>query len=145
MPDLSAQPLQVELAIIGAGPAGLAAAAEASDLGMPATLIDVFPRPGGQYFKQTPAELDGQSDAHLYPLLDRLSQGDMRVISDTAVWGIFPEGEGYLLCLYGPARRPAASAGQEGHPGAGRARPASPLSGLDPAGRDHSGSRLDPG
>ena len=73
---------------------------------MPATLIDVFPRPGGQYFKQTPAELDGVSDAHRSPLLDRLSRADMQVISDTAVWGIFPEGEGYLLCLYGPAGTP---------------------------------------
>ena len=106
MPDLSAQHLQVELAIVGAGPAGLAAAAEASDLGVPATLIDLFPRPGGQYFKQTPAELDGESEAHRSPLLDRLSRSDMQVISDTAVWGIFPEGEGYLLCLYGPAGTP---------------------------------------
>ena len=54
MPDLSAQPLQVELAIVGAGPAGLAAAAEASDLGVPATLIDVFP-PAGRPVFQTDA------------------------------------------------------------------------------------------
>jgi len=106
MPDLIAQHLQAELAIVGAGPAGLAAAAEASDLGVPVTLIDIFPRPGGQYFKQTPPELDGVPDGHARPLLDRLSRAEMEVISDTAVWGIFPEGEGYLLCLYGPAGTP---------------------------------------
>lgn len=96
----------IELAIIGAGPAGLAAATEAAELGVPATLVDVFPRPGGQYFKQTPVELDGIADPHARLLFDRLTQSAVRVISDTVAWGIFPEDESYLLCLYGPAGAP---------------------------------------
>lgn len=124
-------PEQIELAIIGAGPAGLAAAAEAADLGLPVTLIDTFPRPGGQYFKQTPKEIGGTADHHAPLLFDRLAQPGVRVISDTAVWGIFSDltsqppplpgagetdvlffagrgtGDGsYLLCLYGPAGAP---------------------------------------
>jgi NADPH-dependent 2,4-dienoyl-CoA reductase/sulfur reductase-like enzyme len=97
---------QVRLAIVGAGPAGLAAAIEAAELGLPATLIDVYPRPGGQYFKQLPAQFqvaatsgdDGQA------LLADLTSAGVRVRNDTVVWGIFPneEGPGYLLCLYGP-------------------------------------------
>ncbi len=99
-------PEVIELAIIGAGPAGLAAAAEAADLGVPITLIDSFSRPGGQYFKQTPAELGGTPDTHARPLFERAARDDIRVIAGTAVWGVFPEESGYLLCLYGPPGTP---------------------------------------
>ena len=44
-----------ELAIVGAGPAGLAAAAEAARHGVSVVLLDDNPRPGGQYFRQGPA------------------------------------------------------------------------------------------
>jgi D-hydroxyproline dehydrogenase subunit alpha len=104
MPDL------IELAIVGAGPAGLAAAAEASDLGLPVTLIDAFPRPGGQYFKQTPSELRSLGpmvhEEAGQMLFERIAQPDVQVISNTAVWGIFPENENRLLCLYGPSGAP---------------------------------------
>ena len=106
-------PEPFELAIVGAGPAGLSAAAEATDLGLPATLIDVFPQPGGQYFKQTPAQLHnpapaggGAPDDHARPLIEAASRLGVRAIWESAVWGIFPEDEGYLLCLYGPAGTP---------------------------------------
>ena len=41
-----------ELAVIGAGPAGLAAACQASRLGVQTLLIDEYARPGGQLIKQ---------------------------------------------------------------------------------------------
>jgi thioredoxin reductase/bacterioferritin-associated ferredoxin len=44
-----------ELAIVGAGPAGLAAAAEAVRHGVSVALFDDNPLPGGQYFRQGPA------------------------------------------------------------------------------------------
>lgn len=123
MPEL------IELAIIGAGPAGLAAAAEAADLGVDVILVDVFGRPGGQYFKQTPAGLAAAPGDHPLPF-DPQARPGVRVLADTAVWGIFPDltpqppllgGEGefgapsfagrgtggrWLLCLYGPAGTP---------------------------------------
>ena len=40
-----------DLAVIGAGPAGLAAAITAARAGAQVTLIDEYPRPGGQYLK----------------------------------------------------------------------------------------------
>ena len=43
-----------EIAIIGGGPAGLAAAIESSRSGAQVTLIDENERPGGQLFKQIP-------------------------------------------------------------------------------------------
>lgn len=43
-----------DLAIVGAGPAGMVAAAEAAALGLTVTLLDDNARPGGQYFRQPP-------------------------------------------------------------------------------------------
>jgi len=44
--------LKTELAVIGAGPAGLCAAIEAAKKGVDVTLIDENKKPGGQLFKQ---------------------------------------------------------------------------------------------
>ena len=96
----------IELAVVGAGPAGLSAAAEAADLGLPVTLVDGFPLPGGQYFKQTPPELGGAPDAQARPLLARALGPDIQVLTGTSVWGIFAEPAGFLLCLYGPPGTP---------------------------------------
>jgi D-hydroxyproline dehydrogenase subunit alpha len=99
-------PEQTDLAVVGAGPAGLAATVEAANLGLPVTLIDAFSQPGGQYYRQTPAELGGAPDKSAQPLFERVAQKDVRVFTGTSVWGIFPESEGYLLCLYGPLGTP---------------------------------------
>lgn len=44
--------IEIELAIVGAGPAGLSAAIEARRVGVDVLLIDENSRPGGQLFKQ---------------------------------------------------------------------------------------------
>jgi NADPH-dependent 2,4-dienoyl-CoA reductase/sulfur reductase-like enzyme len=44
----------VELLIVGAGPAGLAAAVEAAKAGVQVTLLDESERPGGQIYRQLP-------------------------------------------------------------------------------------------
>lgn len=49
--------IETDLAIVGAGPAGLAAAAEALAGGLTVALLDDNPMPGGQYFRQPPAAL----------------------------------------------------------------------------------------
>ncbi|WP_432003705.1 NAD(P)/FAD-dependent oxidoreductase [Streptomyces sioyaensis] len=41
-----------DLAVIGAGPAGLAAAVTAADLGLTVALVDAAARPGGQFYRQ---------------------------------------------------------------------------------------------
>src|SRR5262245_23839002 len=55
--DAASTPIMIDtdLAIVGAGPAGLAAAGEALALGLGVTLLDDNPTPGGQYFRQPPA------------------------------------------------------------------------------------------
>jgi NADPH-dependent 2,4-dienoyl-CoA reductase/sulfur reductase-like enzyme len=46
--------IERDLAVVGAGPAGLAAAGEAADYGLSVVLLDNNERPGGQYFRQPP-------------------------------------------------------------------------------------------
>ena len=98
----------IELAVIGAGPAGLAAAGQAAELGLSVTLIDTFALPGGQYYKQTPPELGETAppDASARELLAGVDQEGVRLLSGTSVWGIFPENDAYTLCLYGPPATP---------------------------------------
>lgn len=94
----------LELVVVGAGPAGLAATQEATALGLSVTLIDASPEPGGQYYKQTPSELGvtPDPDSRARQLLATAAQDNVRLFTDTLVWGIFAEHGDYLLCLYGP-------------------------------------------
>ena len=45
----------VDLAIVGAGPAGMGAAIEAAALGLSVTVLDEQPAPGGQVFRAVEA------------------------------------------------------------------------------------------
>ena len=47
--------IAADVAVVGAGPAGLAAAAEAARHGLSVALLDDNPLPGGQYYRQGPA------------------------------------------------------------------------------------------
>ncbi|MYW13045.1 NAD(P)-binding protein, partial [Streptomyces sp. SID2563] len=44
-------PDRAEVAVVGAGPAGLAAAVTAADAGLDVLLIDAADAPGGQYYR----------------------------------------------------------------------------------------------
>ena len=48
--------MTADVAVLGAGPAGLAAAAAAHDAGARVTLVDSAPRPGGQYLRHRAGE-----------------------------------------------------------------------------------------
>lgn len=97
-----------ELAVIGAGPAGMEAAIVASNAGVKTVVIDSYPQSGGQYFKAMPAafsvskkgDVEEEGDA----LTKRLADSPAERYWDTLVWGIFEEekeGEGWLLACYG--------------------------------------------
>jgi D-hydroxyproline dehydrogenase subunit alpha len=90
---------QADLAVVGAGPAGLAAALEASRAGASVVLIDEYARPGGQYFKQVPEAfrvLDrarmGRDYSAGQELMARLRDERIELMADTLVWGAFEPG-----------------------------------------------------
>ncbi|GAB3078833.1 FAD/NAD(P)-binding oxidoreductase [Micromonospora schwarzwaldensis] len=77
-----------DVVVIGAGPAGLAAAVTAADAGCRVAVLDSGPRPGGQYWRHR-CDADGRGHrdwATFVDLRDRL--GRVERISDAAVWFI---------------------------------------------------------
>lgn len=101
---------RVEVAVVGAGPAGLEATIKAAGAGATVALIDRQPRPGGQYYKQPAPGLErrgahGRRDEERRALLQRLAGlENVRPYDDTVVWGLFSAGDGeWLLAMHGPA------------------------------------------
>lgn len=94
-----------ELAVIGAGPAGIEAALAGARAGLKTVLIDQAPAAGGQYYHQPPGsfkslrptavEREGQA------LADQLGPAGVRRLYGALVWGLFKEdeGEGWLIAL----------------------------------------------
>lgn len=93
---------KTELAIIGAGPAGLSAALAAAQAGVSVTVLEEYPRPGGQYLRGvhhnqplpplTPAESLGRER------LAQLTHPKITTHTGTLVWGL----ENHTLSLHGP-------------------------------------------
>jgi NADPH-dependent 2,4-dienoyl-CoA reductase/sulfur reductase-like enzyme len=91
-PVLARQELAPDVLVVGGGPAGLAAAAAAAEVGVQVTLIDERPKLGGQYFKQ-PADgrtlrehrLDRQFREGR-ALIERVHRVGVNVLAGTEVW-----------------------------------------------------------
>ncbi len=98
-------PKSVQIAVVGAGPAGLHAAKAAARAGAEVVLIDNNRQPGGQYFRQTaeefpaaPAMLHQQEGQRLW---QEVQAAGVMVMTNTSVWGAFQDN---LLALYQPDR-----------------------------------------
>ena len=90
--------MKTDLAVIGAGPAGLCAAVEAAKMGARVLLIDENRTAGGQLFKQIHRFFG--SEEHLAGirgidigkmLLDDAEKYGVNVLLNTVVWGLFPD------------------------------------------------------
>ncbi len=87
------------LVVVGAGPAGMAAAIAAADAGVAVTVIDDNGRPGGQIYRRPPVGLDdpragdGPEAQHGAGLRRRfLELGDrLELLTNARVWGVFPD------------------------------------------------------
>ena len=85
--------IERDLLVIGAGPAGLAAAEAAARAGVLATVLDERPHPGGQYFKQLapshrfagPRVRDRQF-ASGADLIERVRAEGAEILSSATVW-----------------------------------------------------------
>lgn len=81
---------EVELIVLGAGPAGIEASLAAASAGARVTLIEQQPQAGGQYYHQIPGQASGTTSTEAKSLFERLQNKNIRLISGTTVWGIFP-------------------------------------------------------
>ncbi len=98
-PALATQPVgaipqqSVEVLIVGAGPAGLSAAAAAAESGCRVTILDERPEPGGQFFKQlapshrfqSPEAMDSQF-AQGRALITHVRDLGVEILSGATVW-----------------------------------------------------------
>ena len=106
-------PAVFDLAVVGAGPAGLAAVNTAADLGLSCVLLDAAALPGGQFYRQPAAGLRAarpQALHHRWPvfaeLLDRLAahtaSGAVEQLAGHHVWSVSgEEGDWRLLAVAG--------------------------------------------
>ena len=93
---------QTEVAVVGAGPAGIAAALGASRAGARVTIVDEYPRTGGQIYRQPPqavrvhrAAARGKDYRRSRRLAKELDRAAVEVLTGTLVWGV--EGTDTLL------------------------------------------------
>lgn len=96
-----------DIAIIGAGPAGVSAAVAAARAGAKVTLIEEYARPGGQYYKQPAVSLHPRKLAssladnlqHGRELLAGLNHPNIDLRCNSLVWNLTSD---RVLDLYGP-------------------------------------------
>jgi NADPH-dependent 2,4-dienoyl-CoA reductase/sulfur reductase-like enzyme len=93
-----------DIAVLGAGPAGMAAATEAAQRGARTVLIEESPAPGGQVYRAPPAGFRTKPDADRRAgdaLRAALAASGVEVLTGHRVWGLgggplVPEGEARL-------------------------------------------------
>ena len=85
---------EADILVIGAGPAGLAAASAAAGRGLSVLVVDGFARAGGQYFMQPPsssaaaAGVQARSGA---AAIQAVEAAGVRLLSGVEIWGVFPD------------------------------------------------------
>lgn len=91
---------ETDVAIVGAGPAGLAAAVEIARAGLRVALVDEGARPGGQIYRQAPQRFHAAHDSHAgespshqrgAALLAELAQHQVTTFHGATVWDAKPQ------------------------------------------------------
>ncbi len=100
---------RVALAIIGAGPAGLAAAIEAAGRGVETVVLDAHPEPGGHYYSLPSSEFRlpaaDRDTAEGRSLAEGARRAGAALWSGAQAWGLYAEKQ-FLVCLSsGPEAR----------------------------------------
>jgi thioredoxin reductase len=108
-PSKGADAIRADVAVIGAGPGGMAAALGAADVGCSVLLIDASPQVGGQIYRQdrrlaagitSPAAVSGALPSRLRRVA---THPRIRLIPDTTVWHVQREVHGFGIHCSGDA------------------------------------------
>lgn len=98
----------IEILVIGAGPAGLSAAIEAAKCGAEVLVVDENNKPGGQLFKQihkffgSRRHKAGTRGVDIgTQLLEEVEKLGVTVMLNTVAYGFYPNGEGVALAVNG--------------------------------------------
>ncbi len=91
--------IETDIAVVGAGPAGLSAALAATNAGARVVVLDEYPEPGGQFYKQLPAEFSVPDRTKLDEdytkgdaVLAAVKKAGVTISNETLVWGAFEAG-----------------------------------------------------
>ncbi|PWI45105.1 FAD-dependent oxidoreductase [Streptomyces sp. ICBB 8177] len=99
----SSDVLTADVAVVGAGPAGLAAAAEAAAAGLDVVVVDCGARPGGQYWRHGPDTAGPGPGTHGRGTYSRLradtARHGVRLVSGHQVWRADRRDDGFVLRL----------------------------------------------
>ena len=99
-------PLDTDVVVIGAGPAGMAAAAEMADLGLRVVVLDEQTEPGGQIWRGVgrkstshPVEVDVLGDEYAagMPVVSAFMQSTADFLPGTAVWQVDADDDGVTV------------------------------------------------
>ncbi len=80
---------EIDIAVVGAGPAGLHAALAAAQMGASVILLDAYPEPGGQYYRQPPQSMIDFSTRHQIEgkqLWEKVRESGVKIVSNATVW-----------------------------------------------------------
>ncbi|WP_432189075.1 FAD-dependent oxidoreductase [Streptomyces sp. Tue6028] len=111
------------LAVVGAGPAGLAASLAAASRGIHVTLVDSAARAGGQFYRRPAAALGAlrpQALHHEWRTWERLRDGlavadSVEHLADRHVWCVERRSDGFVVhALLGPDQRESESVRADG-------------------------------
>ena len=154
----SVETIQADLVVVGAGPAGLTAAAAAGSAGLKVVILDETLRPGGQIWRHLP----GEEPPEARRLLAALAAPGIQTRSGVSVFDAWREETTWHLVASGPGGRLAVRR-RAGGPGlrcpggvcalprldaarraGGRRRPGGAQGGAGPPGRADPGGRQRP-
>ena len=85
--------LTADVAVVGAGPAGIAAACRAAEAGASTVVLDEGAAPGGQIYRHRPPN----PPEAIRPWLTRLERSGARRVAGASVFDAWREGEGFRL------------------------------------------------
>ncbi|GAB4480895.1 MAG: cyanide-forming glycine dehydrogenase subunit HcnB [Anaerolineales bacterium] len=80
---------EIEIAVVGAGPAGLYAGLEAAKMGASVVILDAYPKPGGQYYRQPPPYFQKHLTSHQMEgraLWQKVLESGADIITNATVW-----------------------------------------------------------